>query len=161
MAPFLGTLIGGPFGAAAGKVIGSVLCGDEEASEEKIAEAINNASPQTLLKLRQADNEYKAQMAKIGLDEKKLAMLDRDSARNRQIKTNDKLPSVLAVMLTLGFFGVLTAIMFYSVPKEIQQTLDILLGFLGGGFMSVITYYFGSSASSRRKSELFESARKD
>ena len=39
VAPFLGTMIGGPFGAAAGKLVGQVLLGNENASEAEIEKA--------------------------------------------------------------------------------------------------------------------------
>ena len=82
VAPFLGSLVGGPFGAMAGKALGGLLCGNENASQEEIENQLMNASPADLVKIKQIDSDYKQKLAQIGLDEKKIAALDRDSARN-------------------------------------------------------------------------------
>ena len=58
VAPFLGTMIGGPFGAAAGKLVGQVLLGNENASEAEIEKALAQATPEQLVELRRVDAEY-------------------------------------------------------------------------------------------------------
>ncbi len=151
VAPFLGAAIGGPFGAAAGKLVSQALLGTEDASEEEMQNALINASPDKLAELKKIDADYKIQMAKIGLDEQVLASTDREGARNRQIQLRDKMPAILAVMLSVGFFGILGIMLFHSIPKEIQGVIDIMLGSLGTAWIATINYYFGSSAGSQLK----------
>ncbi len=81
VAPFLGTMIGGPFGAAAGKLVGQILLDNENASEAEIEKALAQATPEQLVELRRVDAEYKTKMAELGIDEQKIAAMDRDSAR--------------------------------------------------------------------------------
>ena len=156
VAPFLGSMIGGPFGAAAGKILGQVLLGNEDASEAEIEKALASATPETLVKLREVDANYKTKMAELGIDEQKIAAMDRDSARKREIETGDMVPALLAFLLTFGFFGTLATIIFYPLPESAQQIIDIMLGSLGTAWISVITYYFGSSHGSQIKTRLLK-----
>ncbi len=73
VAPFLGTLIGGPFGGAAGAAIGKFLLGNENASEKEIEKAIANASPETLLDLRKLDAEERIRHAELAIDAMKVS----------------------------------------------------------------------------------------
>jgi len=60
----------------------------------------------------------------------------------------------LALIIVVGFFFVLYALMNHGVPPENRDLVNILLGLLGGtGFAGVITYYFGSSLGSRNKED--------
>ena len=95
-------------------------------------------------------------MAQIGIDEQKIAAMDRDSARNREIDLKDKTPSFLAFFLTFGFFGVLGLIMFYPIQPSARGVIDIMLGSLGTAWISVIMYYFGSSVGSKIKTQLLK-----
>ena len=156
VAPFLGTMIGGPFGAAAGKLVGQVLLGNENASEAEIEKALAQATPEQLVELRRVDAEYKTKMAELGIDEQKIAAMDRDSARQREMVTKDKIPAVLALLLTFGFFGVLTMMMLYPIQQGTQGVIEVMLGSLGTAWISVITYYFGSSYGSQIKTQLLK-----
>lgn len=156
VAPFLGTMIGGPFGAAAGKLVGQVLLGNENASEAEIEKALAQATLEQLVELRRVDAEYKTKMAELGIDEQKIAAMDRDSARQREMVTKDKIPAVLALLLTFGFFGVLAMMMLYPIQQGTQGVIEVMLGSLGTAWISVITYYFGSSYGSQIKTQLLK-----
>ncbi len=156
VAPFLGTMMGGPFGTAAGKLVGQVLLGNENASEAEIEKALASATPEKLVELRKVDTDYKTRMAELGIDEQKIAALDRDSARKREMVAKDNIPAVLAIMLTLGFFSVLAAMMFYPIQQGIKGVIDVMLGSLGTAWISVVTYYFGSSYGSQVKTQLLK-----
>lgn len=154
VAPFLGTLIGGPFGATAGALVGKLLLGDDTASEEDMKKALGRATPEQLVQLQQIDADHKIKMAQVGLNKEKIAQLDRDSARKREIAVKDKTPARLAYLLTFGFFGVLATIIFVPIQPEVVQIVDVLLGALGGAWVSVVSYFFGSSNGSQIKTEL-------
>ena len=154
VAPFLGTMIGGPFGAMAGRAIKQLLIGDENASDKDLEAALLGASPEQLVQLRQLDVDFKTKMAQLGLDEQKIAALDRKSARGREMEIRDHIPATLAIMLTLGFFGVLAALMFVDIPPSSRSVIDVMLGSLGTAWIAAITYYFGSSYGSRVKTVL-------
>ena len=156
VAPFLGSMIGGPFGGAVGVMLGKALLGNENATEDEIALALGKATPEQLVKLRGIDADYKAKMAQLGIDEQKIHALDRASARDMGVKSGTNIPAVLAVFLTLGFFGILLCLMFTHIQAESRQIINIMLGSLGTAWISVITYYFGSSVGSHEKTKLLD-----
>lgn len=148
-APFLGSMVGGPFGAQAGKMISSLLLGKENASEEEMQQALATASPETLIKLRELDTAYKVQMATLVNQQQELTNQDRHSARNRQIKLRDPVPAFLAMFLTLGFFGVLGGLIYFPIRTNVQSLVDVMLGSLGTAWVTAMAYYFGDSARSK------------
>jgi len=146
VAPFLGNMLTGPFSATAGKVIGRALLNNENVTLEEIKKAIVNATPEQLIKLKELDFEYKTKLAELGIDEKRISAIDRDNARSREIMRRDYVPSILALFLTLGFFGILLSMMLFPIQPEAKNIVNILLGSLGTAWIACISYYFGSSA---------------
>jgi len=145
IAPFLSSMLSGPLGTVAGKVIGRLLLNDENASPEAISEALIHATPEQLIQLKQIDNDYKIKLAQIGIDEKQIAAGDMASARNRGSVIQDHVPGILAFLVTIGFFSVLLLVMFYPIQSGISSVIEILLGALGTAWIACISYYFGSS----------------
>lgn len=87
---------------------------------------------------------------------------DLDSARtmNQNIVTSkeapliDKIvPYLLAALVTLGFFGILAYMLVRAVPAANKDIMNIMLGSLGTAWVSIVGFYFGSSASSKQKDE--------
>lgn len=58
---------------------------------------------------------------------------------------------IIAVAILTTFLAMLLVMSFHSVPTENKELLDTLLGFLGGSFTAVGTYYLGSTAGSKSK----------
>ncbi len=85
---------------------------------------------------------------------------DRADARAREIVVKDKLPAVLAIAVTCGFFAVLFLAFTRGVNDQSRDLANIMIGTLGTAWVSVITYYFGSSAGSAQKSELLATMEK-
>ena len=86
----------------------------------------------------------------IGVDPS--AVQDRKSARDMQTTTKSFIPPLLALIITLGFFGILIGMMTGKVTSS--DALMLLLGSLGTAWTGVISFYFGSSASSQNKDAL-------
>jgi hypothetical protein len=66
-----------------------------------------------------------------------------------QSTTKSWIPGTLAIGVTVGFFGILYALM--SGRAEKSNELMIMLGSLGTAWTGIVTFYFGSSASSQNK----------
>jgi hypothetical protein len=80
---------------------------------------------------------------------------DRANARQREITTGDVwTPRILAYLMTVGFFGVLGAVMAWGVPESARDTVNLLLGSLGTVWLGAMSYYHGTTAGSRAKTEL-------
>lgn len=78
---------------------------------------------------------------------------DRADARKTQVATASRMPALLAIVVTAGFFGVLGLLIRYGKPADGGDAL-LLLGSLGTAWTSVVAYYFGSTSASQRKTEL-------
>lgn len=150
VAPLLGTAIGGPLGTVAGSLLASALGvtpGDDKAAEA----ALLTASPETLLKMKQAELDFQAKMKELGISEEKLTYDDINSARVREETVKDSTPSVLAYLITLGFFGTLAYLLIEGKPTLGGDVMLVMVGSLGTAWASVMAYYFGSSSGSIRK----------
>lgn len=156
VAPFIGTLIGGPMGGIATKILGDVFCGNEKATEKEIEKAVANASPEDFIKLKQVNAETERKYIEAGVDLEKIAAGDRDSARKMQMDTNSIMPAILSLFLTLGFFSILFSIMFFKMQDGARDIIDIMLGSLGTAWTGCIMYWFGSSVSSKIKTMMLK-----
>lgn len=160
VAPWIATALGGP---AAGLAIDAVCKAAGLApsleNAQKAAEmaAAGSLTGEQFLALRQSEDAFKLKMQEMGYklvtDLEEIAFKDRDSARQREIKTGDMTPKILAFGVTVGFFGLLGYMLKWDIPHANKDILNIMLGALGGAWVSIISYYFGSSSSSRAKDE--------
>lgn len=154
-------VLAGIFGTPAAGVAVAALCkaaGMEATPEnaQKIAE--QGLSGDQIVMLRKVEADVKIQMAKLGMDfdvqTDELTFKDRDSARNREIQVRDHTPAIGFYLITLGFFGLLAMMLFHVIPDENKTVLTLMTGSLGTAWVSCIGYFYGSSASSKRKDEL-------
>jgi hypothetical protein len=56
--------------------------------------------------------------------------------------------------VTGGFFGILLLMTLKELPPENSNLVNVVIGALGTAWISIIGYYFGTSAGSMRKTEL-------
>lgn len=157
-APILGTLLTGPAAAAVtvGGMIASAL--GTEAEPDQVAAALRG-DPEAMVKLREIEARRQTELEGLATDLAKVRILadvqDRTSAREREAKTGDSVtPRLLAMAVTLGFFGVLAYLLHFGKPEAGGDALLVMLGSLGGAWTAIVAYYFGSSAGSREKTEL-------
>jgi hypothetical protein len=153
VAPTIASALGGPLAGLAVGAIGEAF-GLSEASQERIASAVLGAKPDDLLKLKQAEIAFAQRMRELEIDLVRIASDDRNSARQRESTVKDRLPSLLALVVSLGFFGMLSYMLHNEVPEKNSQVLNIMLGSLGTAWIQVMSYYFGSSSGSAAKTEI-------
>jgi len=150
IAPTLATAIAGPFGTMAYGIAANAL-GISAEDAQKTIESGKLTSEQ-IASIQQAELAIKARAQELGLDFAKLAVDDRKSARDMQSATRSLVPPILAMMVTLGFFGILIGLM--TKAFSTSDALMLMLGSLGTAWTGIIAFYFGSSASSQNKDAL-------
>lgn len=154
VAPAIGAAIGGPFGAVAGQALKAALGLEAEGDDDSLSKALERATPEQLLAIKEAEQRFKLDMQKLGVDVLKLDAEDRANARQRETLAKDKVPGTLACFVTVGFFGLLAWLMLSEPPTGSKEVLNIMLGALGAAWASIVSYYFGSSAGSAAKSKI-------
>jgi membrane-bound ClpP family serine protease len=153
VAPTIATALGGPLAGVAVKTLSNALFGHEEGTEEQISEAMASATPDQLAAIKKIDADFKVQMKSLDIDLERIAAGDRDSARQMQRETKDWVPKVLAIVITLGFFGILIWMLLNGMPQTGTEALLMMLGALGTAWTGVVNFYYGSSAGSKAKTD--------
>jgi hypothetical protein len=156
VAPTIATCLGGPLAGLATAALSKLFGVAPDQVQSMISE--NKLSADQLAAVKIEEIKFKEQTQALGLNFEQLAVEDRKSAREMQTVTGSFIPPMLAVLVTLGFFGILLYLM--VTPTDTSNTpLMIMLGSLGTAWTGIIAFYFGSSAGSRAKDQmLFESA---
>jgi len=153
VAPTIATALGGPVAGMAVKALSGALFGHEDGTDEDIQAALANPTGDQLAALKKIDADFKVQMKSLDIDLERIAAGDRDSARTMAIATHDWIPRVLAVGVTLGFFGIIAYILTFGLPASGGEALLLLIGTLGSAWTGVMAFYFGSSAGSKAKTD--------
>lgn len=156
LAPTIATAVGGPVAGMATKALSTALFGHQDAPDEEIQTALLSATPEQLAAVKKIDAEFKAKMKELDIDLERIAASDRDSARNMQIHTNDWIPRVLAILITIGFFGILIWMLLKGMPPTGTEALLMMLGALGTAWTGIVNFYYGSSAGSKAKTEAMQ-----
>lgn len=158
VAPSIASAVGGPLAGMATRAISEALLGKPDGTEAELVQAAEKATPEQLLALKRAEQEFAVQMRELDIDLERIASADRDSARRRETKTGDVTPRILAAAVTLGFFGVLGYMIQNGLPQHGGEAMLVMLGTLGTAWGAIISYYFGSSAGSKEKTDAMNQA---
>lgn len=158
VAPSIATALGGPLAGLAVKSLSKALLGAEDFSEEAVMEAMATASPEQLAAVKKIDADFKVQMKSLDIDLERIAVDDRKSARTMQTETKDILPRLLAISVTLGYFGIIAYVLVSGLPMNGSEVLLMLLGTLSAGWTGVMAFYFGSSSGSQKKDAMIHNS---
>lgn len=141
-----------------GKLVGKVV--DKFWPDANLTEEGKQQREGMLLKLKEL--EQSGELARLAqeTDLYRIDAADRDSARNREIQTHDSTPRVLAYATVAGFFGMVYYMLNWPIPAENRDLITTVMGFVAGFVGGVMTYYFGSSAGSKAKTEAISAALK-
>jgi len=148
IAPTIATCLGGPLAGLAVTAISKVI----GILPEEVKDVIDNGklTADQIALIRQEEIRFKQQTLEMGLNFEKLDVEDRKSARDMQATTRSRTPDILSGVITIGFFGILIA-MLMGYPSKDSQPLLIMLGSLGTAWISVVAFWFGSTNSSQKK----------
>jgi hypothetical protein len=152
-APLLGSLLSSFLEPLARQLLCKTLLGNERASNADIEEMLVSPTLDQVIMLRQIEAELQSQLALLLTKNNLIQNAVHKRAHLPEIRTQDKIPALLALLLTFGFFGVLFSVMYIRIENDAIHVVDIMLGVLGTAWISCISYYFGSSYSSRLRNQ--------
>jgi hypothetical protein len=160
-------------------VANAVMAKGKKVVEEKLGVEIKpDMSPEDIMALKTAEMEHEEELLRLRIEENKLDLAelemrlkDTDSARDREVSiaTSDKAPllnkivtPVLALSILLLTFVLFGVVMFDNSPVEAtrKDILIYVLGVLSAIASQIVSYYFGSSQSSKDKTEALKEAMK-
>jgi hypothetical protein len=150
IAPTIETALGGPLAGLAIDAISKAIGIDPKDVQATIDSG--KLSAEQIMSIKQAEIAMAARAQEMGLDFAKLNVDDRKSAREMQAETRSYIPAILAIAVTLGFFGILIGMM--TETFKTSDPLMLMLGSLGTAWTGIIAFYFGSSAGSQAKDDL-------
>ena len=160
-APWIGSLLGGKAGEAAGSLVASVLGCDPEPDA---IEAAIKADPEALVKLKQAEMDHKVELEKIAFKEKQLDIehrkIDTDdikNARERDAKLKlagykNHRADIMVLVAFIAFVFICWLINGNSTIKpEVLAIFNMSIGALLKMLSDAFSFEFGSSRGSKEK----------
>lgn len=162
LAPTVASAVLGPLGPVAIAAIGSVL-GVSDATQQKLSEAlkVNGLTPEQITEIKRLELEYQNNEAERGFKYAELEFKDRDSARNANTVGGVQKHIFYLTCLLLTFcIGTEIAVMVLGLPVQVEAVVaGRILGLLDSITLLVLTYHYGSSSSSKSKTELLAQQR--
>jgi|TARA_E500000318_G_scaffold108412_1_gene119241 hypothetical protein len=147
VAPTLGTAIGGPMGGMAANMIAEVLGVPND--QKSIEKAIQNATPEQMVELKKAEQQFEVQMKELDVDVFKLETQDKQNARS--IFSKDWTARVIGVSIIGGFLGYIFLVTLQPPEQNSEALINLVLGYLGGLASAIISFYFGASNTPEKK----------
>jgi len=154
-----------------------VLAKGKDFVEKKLGVELKpDMSPEDLARVQIAQMEHEEELLKLRLEEDRLDLAELEmllkgtnDARQRevQIANSDKAPllnkivtPVLALSILLLTFALFGVVMFNDTPVEASRKdiLIYILGVLSAIASQIVSYYFGSSAGSKEKTDALKEA---
>ncbi|NOU49964.1 hypothetical protein HG263_05365 [Pseudoalteromonas sp. JBTF-M23] len=157
VAPTLVTAIGGPYAGLASQVIKLAFGDDDDAQVEHRLKQPTDAD---IAALQQAEYDFSVKMKELGITHDQLYFADKRDARMMQVLTKSNMPAVLTLLLTVGFFGAMTAILIIDLSTERQHLAMFMLGTLQTCWVACVQFYVGTSKSSQDKTNKLAEALK-
>jgi hypothetical protein len=164
-------------GSGLNLVANAVLAKGKDFVEKKLGVELKpDMSPEDLARVQIAQMEHEEELLKLRLEEDRLDLAELEmllkgtnDARQRevQIANSDKAPllnkivtPVLALSILLLTFALFGVVMFNDTPVEASRKdiLIYILGVLSAIASQIVSYYFGSSAGSKEKTDALKEA---
>lgn len=154
LAPTVATALGGPLAGAAITAIGSIF-GMSAPTADNIGKmfADGKLTADHLAEIRKLEMTYQAQERERGFKYAELVFKDIDSARAMQIATHSKMPAVITVLVTVGFFAIL-ALLFFHPELRGNEIVMVMVGQLSAVWASCTSFYVGTTFGSANKNAL-------
>ena len=114
-------------------------------NQQAVEKAIRQATPDEMLKLKEADNEFEVKMKELDVDVFRLETEDKQNARAAFSK--DWTTKLMGLLTLSGFMGYIFLVTLQPPEQNSEALINLVLGYLGGLASAVISFYFGASQS--------------
>lgn len=153
------TVASATLGPLAGTVVTAVgaLFDISEPTKDKIAEAITNGqlTGEQIAGLKQLEMKLKAEEQDRGFKYAELEFKDRADARQMAVQTGAKTPAVLTWLIVVIVLSLEGYILFEGTPEKVSEiVMGRILGTLDMCLVTVLSYWFGTTYGSSRKTDL-------
>ena len=126
--------------------------GNEVSTQDDLQKAVESASPEMMLKITQANNQFKIRIKELNNE-----VLDSelgDLANAREKHQHSKMPAVICVSLTvmvaIGAYLLFTL----AIPEDNKTLANLLFGALLAKWGDSIAYWVGTTRSSANKDKI-------
>lgn len=161
VAPWIGAAATGNVPALvsmAAAQIGSAFNVNVKPTADAISAAIAGATPEQMLALKQADDDFAVKMQQLGFDHiaqlEQIAAGDRKDARAAQIANKSPIPAILTIGTGVGFLVTLWALFYYPIPQENRDLVVYMCGQLASAFGACLAFWVGTTRQSENKTHL-------
>ena len=134
VAPTLGSAMAGPLGGMAMGKIAEVLGVSND--QKSIQQALQNATPEQMLELKKAEQEFDVQMKELETEDKQHA---------RSMFSKDWTARIIGLCTIAGFLGYIFLVTLQPPEQNSEALINLVLGYLGGLASAIISFYFGAS----------------
>lgn len=128
--------------------------GTDIKDESQLAEIVAGSNPDTMLKLKQANNAFKIRMRELDVELESAELKNIEHAREEN--KHSRMPSIICVALTVmvAFGGLL--LFTRSIPPENNEVTYMLFGALLTKWGDSIAYWVGTTRSSANKTMMLK-----
>lgn len=117
-----------------------------------LTSVVEQASPETMLLITQANNQFKIRMAELGNELTATELADVQNAR--ETHKHSKMPAIICVVLTI-MVSAITMVMFWkAIPEGNASTLYLIIGQVVTLWGGSVIYFIGTTRSSNNKTLL-------
>lgn len=68
---------------------------------------------------------------------------------------------VIGAIVVIALVAVVFTLAFIEIPEKNQDEFNIATGIIGTAFMTVVAFYYGSSAGSKRKTDMMNKGKEN
>jgi hypothetical protein len=147
IAPAIGTALGGPLAGSAVRAVSELFFGKPHVDEIELNKAVENATPEQLIKLKQLNYQFE----QLAVEQFRSEVDDRISAREIITKTGDHTQRNLSYLIIGAYFCFMFKVIWDGgISEGEREVLNALVNIV----FLVVGFWFGSSRGSQRKDAL-------
>jgi len=131
----------------------SDVVGKDLTDQDSLSSFVTAASPEVMLKVKQANNSFKIRMRELDVELDSAELKNQEQARV-QHKTSI-MPAVVTIGMTLIVAGLFASLLLKVLPDGNRDVFYLLTGQASALWGASVTYWVGTTRSSQDKTKLF------